>query len=336
MTMKKSVKHLLAFVVALLLLNAGSSSNAAPSHREFFYYKPHLQPLRYNLSITTKSEALALFGPGPQEEHEDLLRLSQKVQKAGEGLFEIALTVDEINPIKAGAKESNFHLTPRGGSAYERKDIIGNTGRTIINLLGVEKEVQGIPHFGSVYFHPQNLSGPPLDLYPVMNMLYPQFPLRFIKEGDSWQVENEFLIESAQALPIRGLGTLKHELNMTVKKDMEYTLIGYVRKGNYQTAHIGFTGVFRMEGEMITEAGGDYIEGTGKISGELHFAPSEGLLVEVSMKSEINQQKSMDGNAVHWFNSEVNMAAFLAQRSAAITWLTNHDIHLVLSDMGDE
>lgn len=334
--MKKSRKHLLAFVVALLLLNAGVSSDAAPSHPEFLYYKPHLQPLRYNLSITTKSEALALFGAGPQEEHEDLLRLSQKVLEADEGLFEIVLTVDEINPREAGAKESDFHLTPRGGSAYERKDIIGNSGRTFINLLGVPEEVQGIPHFGSVYFHPQNLSGPPLDLYPVMNMIYPQFPLRFIKEGDRWQVENEISIESAQALPIRGLGTLKHELNMTVRKDTEYTLIGYVKKGNYQTAHIEFTGDFRMEGEMITEAGGDYIEGSGKTSGELYFAPEEGLLVEVSMQTEINQQKSKDGNVVHWFNSEVNMATFLAQRSAAITWLTDLDLHLVLSEADDK
>ena len=267
----------------------------------------------------------------------ELLRcISQKVLNAGEGLFEIVLTVDEINTREAGAKESDFHLTPRGGSAYERKDIIGNTARTFINLLGAAKEVRGIPHFGSVYFHPQNLSGPPLDLYPAMNMLYPQFPLRSIKEGDRWQVEDEVSIESAQALPIRGIGTLKHELNMTVKKDMEYTLLGHVRKGNYQTAHIGFTGAFRMEGEMITEAGGDYIEGSGKTSGELYFAPGEGLLVEVSMKTEINQQKSRDGNVVHWFDSEVSMATFLAQRSAAITWLTEQDLHLVLSDTDDE
>ena len=87
---------------------------------------------------------------------------------------------------------------------------------------------------------------------------------------------------------------------------------------------------------MITEAGGDYIEGSGKTSGELYFAPGEGLLVEVSMKTEINQQKSRDGNVVHWFDSEVSMATFLAQRSAAITWLTEQDLHLVLSDTDDE
>jgi hypothetical protein len=321
------------FLAAVLFLHAGGSSDATPSQREFFHYRPHPEPLQYNLSITTTSRALALFGPGPQEEHEDLLRLSQKVQQAGDGLLEIALTVDEINTEVTGPKASDVSLTPRGGSAYERKDIVGNTARTSINLLGVAKEVQGIPHFGSVYFHPQNLSGPPLDLYPAMNMLYPQFPLRLIKEGDRWQVEEEVSIESAQALPIRGIGTLKHELNMTVKKVMEYTLIGYVRKGNYQTAHIGFTGTFRMEGEMITEAGGNYIEGNGKSSGELYFAPGEGLLVEVSMKTEINQQKSEDGNVVHWFNSEVNMATFLAQRSAGLTWLTEQDLHFVLSDI---
>jgi len=212
--MKKPVRHHLVFLAALLFLNAGGSSNATPSQREFFHYRPHPEPLQYNLSITTKSRASALYGPGPQEEHEDLLRLSQKVQQAGDGFLEIALTVDEINAEDTGPKASEFYLTPRGGSAYERKDIIGNTARTFINLLGAAKEVRGIPHFGSVYFHPQNLSGPPLDLYPAMNMLYPQFPLRSIKEGDRWQVEDEVSIESAQALPIRGIGTLKHELNI--------------------------------------------------------------------------------------------------------------------------
>ena len=333
--MKRLAGCLLAFVVALLLFNVGGSSNAAASQGELFYYRPQLQPLRYDLSISTRSQALALFGPGPQEEHEDIIRFSQKVERTGDGLLDIALTVDEIDTREQGPKASELYLTPRGGAAYERKEIIGNTGHTLINVLGVVKEVRGIPHFGSVYFHPENLGGPPLDIYPVMSMLYPQFPMRILKEGDSWKVKDEITIESAEALPIRGIGTLKHELSMTVKKDMEYTLIGYVQRGGYQTAHIDFNGVFSMDGEMITEAGGDYLEGRGKSSGELYFAPGEGLLVEVSIKSEVNEQKSKDGNVAHWFNSEVSTALFLAQRTATITWLTDQNVHFILADTDD-
>ncbi len=137
---------------------------------------------------------------------------------------------------------------------------------------------------------------------------------------------------SGEALPIRGLGTLKHELSMTVKREFDYTLEDFVQKGKYKTAHISFNGTFSMGGEMITEAGGDYIEGSGRSSGELYFAPDEGLLVEVSIKSEVNVQKSQDGHAVHWFNPEVSMAVFLGQRTHAITWLTDQTVHFVLSE----
>ena len=330
--MKKSLGFLAAFVAGLLLLIAGVSSNTAAPQGEFLYYKPQLQPLRYDLSIITRSQALALFGPGPEEEHEDIIAFSQTVERAGDGLLDIALTVAEINPGEQGPETTELYLTPRGGSAYKRQEIIGNAGHTVINLLGLVKEVRGIPHFGSTYFHPENLGGPPLNIYPAMSMLYPQFPLRFLEEGDSWKVEDETTIGSAEALPIRGLGTLKHELRMTLKKDMEYTLVGYSQRGKYQTAHIVFNGVFSVEGEMITEAGGDYIEATGRSSGELYFAPAEGLLVEVSIKNELNEQKSKDGNVVHWFSPEVGMATFLAQRTAAITWLTDQDVRFLLAD----
>ncbi len=96
--MKKSVKHLLVFLAAFLFLNAGGSSNAAPSQREFFHYRPHPEPLQYNLSITTTSRAFALFGPGPQEEHEDLLRLSVRVVT----VFRPQVQFLQLNVLKAG------------------------------------------------------------------------------------------------------------------------------------------------------------------------------------------------------------------------------------------
>ena len=137
-------------------------------------------------------------------------------------------------------------------------------------------------------------------------------------------------MEPAEALSIGGLGTLKHELSMIVTRDLEYTLIGYVQKGTYRTAHIDFKGTFSMEGEMITLSGGDFIEADGKCSGEFFFALDEGLLMEVFIKSQFNEEKSKDGNTVHWFNSETNMAVFLGQPTAPLTWLTEKDLHFVL------
>ncbi len=329
--MKKLLGCLAALVVAWPFSGVGGSSRVAAQDGQFFTYKPQVQSLKYDLSITTQSQAVALFLEGPREEHQDKISLTQRVERAGDGLLDIALTVDDLNGKEEEPPSSELHLTPRGGSAYKRKEIVGNTGHTVINLLGEVKEMRGIPHFGSVYFHPQNLGGPPLDIYPVMGMLYPQFPMRLLHEGEEWTVQDEILIESAQALPIRGLGTLKHELNMTVKRDLEYRLAGFVQRGKYKTAHIRFNGTFSMDGEMITEAGGDYIEGTGTSSGELYFAPDEGLLVEVLIQNEVNEQKSQDGHVVHWFNSEVSMAVFFGQRTPPITWLTDQTVHFVLA-----
>jgi len=328
--MKKLLGCLAAFV-ALLLFTLGGSSRVAAETGQFFSYRPQLQPLKYDLSITTRSQAVALYLEGPQEEQEDIIILTQRVKRVGDGLLDIALTVDDLNGKEEEPPSSELHLSPRGGSAYKRKDIVGNTGHTVINLLGAVQEMKGIPHFGSVYFHPQNLGGPPLDIYPVMGMLYPQFPMRLLHQGEGWTVQDEIKIESAEALPIRGLGTLRHELNMTVKRELEYTLAGFVQKGKYQTAHIRFSGTFSIEGEMITEAGGDYLEGRGRSSGEFYFVPEEGLLVEASIQNEVNEQKSQDGHAVHWFNSEVSMAVFFGQPTPAITWLTDQNVHFVLA-----
>lgn len=329
--MKKLLGWLAALVVAWLFSGVGGSSRVAAQDGQFFTYRPQIQSLEYVLSITTQSQAVALFLEGPREEQEDIIHLTQKVERVGDGLLDIALTVNNLNMREQEPPTSELHLTPRGGSSYQRKDIVGNTGHSLINLLGEVKEMRGIPHFGSIYFHSQNLSGPPMDIYPVMSLLYPRFPMRLIQEGESWKVEDEITLESAQVLPIRGLGTLKHELNMTVKRDLEYTLVDFVQRGKYRTAHIRFNGTFSMDGEMITEAGGDYVEGTGNSSGELYFAPDEGLLVEVLIQNQINEQKSQDGHVVHWFNSEVSMAVFFGQRTPAITWLTDQNVHFVLA-----
>ena len=254
--------------ILALVLSVPVFQNTAAADGQLLHYRPHIQPLRYDLSISTKSQALALYVDGPQEERQDVMRISQRVEPAGEGLLDIVLTVEEINLRDQEPEARALELSPRGGSAYKRRDIIGNSAHHVIDLLGAVNEAGGIPHFGSTYFHPDSLAGPPLDTYRVMSMLHPQFPPELLEEGDTWQVEDEIAISSAEALPLRGIATLKHELTMTVGRDLEYELVGYVRRGGYETAQIRFSGTFSMDGQMITEGGGDYIEGTGQSSGE--------------------------------------------------------------------
>lgn len=318
--------------LVVLVLGAQVLSNAAAPDGQLLRYRPQVQPLPYDLSITTKSQALALYVDGPREERQDVLRISQRMEPAGEELLDIVLTVADINLKEQEPKTRELELTPRGGSAYKRGDIIGNSAHSVISLLGAVKEAGGIPHFGSTYFHPDSLAGPPLDIYRVMTMLYPQFPLKRLEGGDTWSVEDEITIRSAEALPLRGLGTLKHDLTMTVKRDLEYELVGYSQRGKYNTAQIRFSGTFSMDGQMITESGGDYIEGTGKSSGELYFAPAEGLLVEASIDSKINEHKSQDGIVVHWFGATTSMAMHAGRRTPAITWMTDQVVRFALAD----
>ena len=313
-----------------LFLSVGSFSSAWASNGEILHYRPQPRPLKYVLSIAGKSHALSLWDTGPLVEQEDVLNLDQEVETVGDGLLNIMWTVQGINREQEVPKTNSIHLVPRGGSGYKRKDIIGNSGHTLINLLGAVREAKAIPHIGSVYFHPESLAGPPLDIYGIATMIYPQFPLRSLKKGDRWKIKDEITIEPAEALLIGGLGTLKHELSMTVKRDLEYTLNGYVQKGSHRAAHIGFKGTFSMEGEMITQSGGDFIEADGKCSGEYYFALEEGLLMESLVKTKVTEQKSTSGNTVHWFNAETNMAVFLGQPTAPLTWLTEKDLHFVL------
>jgi hypothetical protein len=259
------------FVIpATLLLNLVISVNALAVDWTLLHYKSHDSNLKYDLTITSKSRPEALFEIGPQEVTEDILTLSQRVVSESDGLLDIALTVDDINWEKHG---------PSRGSAYKREEIIGNTGHLRVNVLGNVAEARGIPHFSSIYFHRDNLSGPPLDIYRTLMMLYPQFPMRLLKKGDQWKSRDEIFIESASALPIRGIATLKYELEMTVKINIKYSLIEYLERKGHRAARVGFDATFSTEGAITTEAVEHYTEGDGTCSGDLYFSLDHGILL---------------------------------------------------------
>ena len=50
----------------------------------------------------------------------------------------------------------------------------------------------------------------------------------------------------------------------------------------------------------------------------------------VIKESEVNEEKSKDGNVVHWFNADKSMAVFLGRQTAPIAWLTGQDLRFVL------
>ncbi|MDB4444162.1 hypothetical protein N9174_02350 [bacterium] len=202
----------------------------------------------------------------------------------------------------------------------------------MIDLLGRPKEVRFLPHFGSRAFHNRSADDPVLDIYRVMLMVYPQFPLKRLRAGESWGVKDKVTMTTADVLPIRGIGVRSYELEMTVIKDFTYTFVGYVQRDGDRVAHISFKGGFSTEGSIFSASTGDYVQGSGVSSGEYYFAPDRGLLLEGSLKSRFTENKSQDGTVAKYLvPSSVGVPKrvfvyYYDQRSLPFIWRTNQTV----------
>ncbi len=217
------------------------------------------------------------------------MRLSQRIEETEEGLLDIATTVDQINllPPPPGAGPP--------GMVYKREDIVGNTQHIEINRSGKVEKALVLPHLASSFFWAKGEDGPPLDLYNVLILLNPRFPSDVVEPGDSWETEEEIELEMASALPVAGLMELNYDLEMTVKQKISYTLLDFVEKNGYRCALIRFEAQFMTDGVIYNSARGNYLEGNGKSSGELCFAPKEGILVSASMTHNASEKRAQDG-----------------------------------------
>ncbi len=259
---------------------------------ELFFYKPYKGTLHYDLTIHTH----ALLDTGLPEQygkivrdHEDIMKLSQRVEETEEGLLDIATTVDKINPVPP----SRGFGPP--GVVYKREEIEGNTQHIKINLLGKVEKAQVLPHIASQYFWSNGQDGPFLDFYNIMILLNPRFPLDLLEPGDSWESESEIELGLADPLPLAGLMVIRYELEMTVQQKIKYTLLDFVEKKGYRCARISFEAEFKTDGVMYSSGNGRYVVGIGESSGEFCFAPQEGILVSASMTHNTNEKISRDG-----------------------------------------
>ncbi|MEE8114974.1 MAG: hypothetical protein V3T23_11555, partial [Nitrososphaerales archaeon] len=292
---------------------------------ELLTFKPHKEDLRYHLNI--KAHSVVDMNSARQgsifEDHNDDVTLTQKVSESDDGLLDIALTVEKINWKEHG---------PTNGKRVKREDIIGNTHLMKIDLLGKVKGVMSFPHFGSNEFYRGNVDGPALDHWRIMAMLYPQFPLNLIRKGESWETKEEFWVTPAEVLPISGLMSIRHDFEMKVRRETEYTLIDYVERSGYHAAHIGFESTFRTNGEVHGAEEGDYTEGNGKSSGDFYFSPKLGILVEATFKEHVIERKSRDGHFEYYLSPDKSLfAEAYDQKSIPFIWRTDKTIHFGLT-----
>ncbi len=310
---------------ALTVLLSGFALGAEP-----FTYKPHDGTLNYDLTIQTHA-LVYTSSPGSYgrifRDHEDIMRLSQRVEETEEGLLDIATTVDKINllPPARGAGPP--------GMVYKRKDIVGNTQHIKINLSGKVEEARVFPQLASRFFWNNGADGPPLDLYNVLILLNPRFPLHLLEPGDSWEREEEIELGMADALPVAGLMELNYDLEMTVKQKIRYTLLDFVEKKGYRCARIRFEAQFTTEGARYTPSHGSYLEGSGESSGELCFAPKEGILVSASMTHNVSEKRSEDGLIRHFITPrEMIWLEVDDQTTVPISWRSERIVSLELAE----
>jgi hypothetical protein len=287
-------------------------------------YKPS-GALEYNLSI--KTHAILDTGSGSGQgkifrDHEDFLTLSQDVKGNGDGFLDISTTVKKINFLPHG---------PTYGASYKREEITGNTQQIKINLQGKVEEANLIPHIGSSNFWRRGNDGPPLDIYNILVMLNPRFPLGSVDVGSTWEVKDEIELGLADANPIAGLMALVYDLEMTVQQKIKYTLLGFENKKGYRCARIGVEVEFRTDGVMRDAHTGSYTEGNGNSSGEIFFAPKEGVLVGASLKHHAIERLSKDGQVMHFLNPKERIFLYsYDHKSIPLPWRADRVITLDL------
>ena len=288
-------------------------------------YKPHPGPFEYSLNI--KTHAVINSGSGNSQEgifrdHEDNLKLSQNVKDAGDGLLGISTTVKKIN---------FSPQSPTFGAATEREEITGSTQHIKINLQGKVKEANVIPLFGSSQFWQRGDDGPPLDIYNIMLMMNPRFPLGRLDVGSTWEVDDEIELGPADAISNLGRKAPLFEFEMTVKQKIKYTLLGFENKKSYRCARIGFVAEFRIYGVIRDTDPGGYVEGNGKSSGELFFAPKEGVLVGASLKHHAIERLAKDGQILHFLSPEEMIFLHLDEhKSVPLPWRADKTVTLEL------
>jgi hypothetical protein len=331
MKMKKRSMFGRVLIVSLLLLLLGVYSGVFAAEGELLTFKPHSESLKYSLKVNTHSDLetnSSSYGTqrGVSVRHEDILSISQSIKESGEGFLDIALTVDKINFIPHG---------PSIGAQYKREQIIGNTQHTKINVLGAVKEANGLPHFSSGNYYYRGHDGAPLDMYRIMLMIYPQFPLRLLKAGDSWKAKDKITVEATEIPPIGGIATVEHNLEHILKRRITYTLVGFTDRKGYRTAHIAFEAKYGIDSSMLMTYRGFYVEGSGTDKGEFWFAPKEGIVVEASIDSRPIENKSADGQTtMMWLDPKTRIFVDLVdgQRTVPLKWRSEKTISFVLVD----
>ena len=322
--MKNHIKLLTISAIVFSVLAWGSLM-AAAQQKVLLTYKPQATKLNYSLMVSSKmrldthATSRWIF-----RNHKDLLDMAVEIRETGNGLLDVVTTFTKINE----RKYRGF----AGGTHYKRSDLIGNSQHTKIDLLGNVKETEGAPHFGSRLFYGRE-DGPALDMYRVLLMTLPQFPLKRVGKGDTWRVKDKLALKEAKGHHGRGgIMPKSHKLDIKLNRDTQYTLADFAQRNGYRTARILFKSRFRANATSSEATGSSYKVMRGESSGEIYFALDRGMVVEIAMTSLNQENYTQDGQVVsYWLNPKTMIFLDLEDTTTPpLLWHNNQTVRFQL------
>ncbi len=206
---------------------------------------------KYNLiqdSVTTTE----FMGKKMEMPSKTEITLTQKVEKVDLGIAELNITYDTFNmEMNVGGKKIPSNMG---------KSMVGKTNKMKISENGEIIEPKGIKAM-------VGLQGLGSDIKNIFFSLYPKFPERKLKVGNSWTQKQE--IPQAQ---------------MGVVIEYQYTLTKLEKKKEHNCAVIDYTISMTIEGGEQTKMN---MKGRGQGKGTAYFAYEKGLLVESEVVMDI-------------------------------------------------
>ena len=185
------------------------------------------------------------------------ITLTQKVENIDQGIAELAITYDSFEmEMNVGGKQIPSSMG---------KTMVGKTNKMKLSETGEIIEPKGIKAM-------VGLQGLGSDIKNIFFSLYPKFPERKLKVGDSWT--------QTQEIP---------QPQMDVVIESKYSLSKLEKKKECDCVVIDYTISMSMEGGDQAKMN---LKGTGKGTGTTHFAYEKGMLVSSQVEMELTMSIS--------------------------------------------
>lgn len=321
------------WMLALVLGPAGTA--AAAAEKIPLAYKDHSAALSYQIDVKSHHVVFDHGGGGwrgktPERSHHEVLSFDLKAQKKPDGVLSQIITFTGVNGkgAKLWGKEGDVPVL-----WLKREQIVGSSQLMDMDALGKVVKATGAPHFMSPgYKQKPDPDGPPMDLYRVLTMIFPQFSPKPVGVGDSWVVRDRFVVGPAEENVDANIQRRSHKLEAKIRRDFRLTFKGMEEQKGYRVARIAFQGKFGADIKGIEPNNGHYVTATGQAAGEFLFAPEQGLLVGADFKSKFDFSYAMDGVLVgYYLTPKERISLLLEDRTTPpVPWRAEQQVRLEL------